>query len=51
MTEQKRIPILVDTKIYEQLRKLAYVSHVSMSEHIRQAIKSYLEFVMEKEDV
>lgn len=42
MTEQKRIPVMVNTADYEKLRKLAYETHISMSEHIRRAISEYL---------
>ena len=45
MTEQKRIPVLVATAEYEALRKLAYETRLSMSEHIRRAISEYLKEV------
>lgn len=42
MTEQKRVPVLMDPAQYEQLRKLAYDTRESMSEHIRKALTAYL---------
>lgn len=38
----KRILIQLDENIYEDLRKQAYLTHLSLSELIRQAINYYL---------
>lgn len=48
---QKRIPILVDEKTYEELRKLAYDTHSPMAGHIRSAIEKYLQEQKKKGNV
>ena len=38
----KRIPVLIDEATHEILRKLAFDTRKSISEHIRKAIEEYL---------
>ena len=38
----KRIPVILDDKQHETLRKLAFDTKLSISEHIRRAIDEYL---------
>ncbi len=39
----KRIPVLLDDETHEELRKLAFDTRISISEHIRRAVKKYLQ--------
>lgn len=38
----KRIPVMLDEKQHEILRKLAFDTKLSISEHIRRAVDEYL---------
>lgn len=38
----KRLSIDVDDEIYERLRTMNYITHVSMAEIVRNALKEYL---------
>lgn len=41
--ETKRIPVIMPLEHHESLRKLAFDDRTSIAEHIRIAIKEYLE--------
>jgi hypothetical protein len=40
--DMKQIPLLLDTEMYETLRRMAYEQKIAMAEIIRRALAEYL---------